>query len=249
MTMRRTYAKPPIQEAVCEIVFADGEWTFGSAAEFYMQVKERYNAPPTQLVDSGLQLGEEQGKQTLTFASKSPRTRFSSADGSALITVGERLLAIHALPPYSGWEVFRKDISDALNCYADVTKSQKVVKIGVRYINRLNFEDSDLPLADYFHCAPRVPDDPFNGMNGFFERLELAVESSPAKVVLIFASVEAEEPFSGSVMLDLDVIRSWEEQPLEMQSVMEMVESLRALERDSFEALITDKLRERFDDD
>lgn len=243
--VRRTYAHPPIQEAVCQFNFYGGDWDFASSSDVYSRLKTRYSAPPVQLLSAGVQVTPEPASQSVTIATGDMRTRLSSPDGRGLVTIAENLLAVHDLPPYSGWEKFQAEIEGAFDAYADVAKPEGLAKIGIRYINRLDFVDPKISLSDYFTHPPTIPE-LFSGLTGFFQRYEFAVTNSPAKVVLIFASAEAPEGYASSIMLDLDVVRTWETGDLTPDGAMQVVDEIRTLERHSFESLITDKAREMF---
>lgn len=244
---RRTYKNPPIEEALCEIRFSGCEWDIvTSPAALFEGLRLDYPGKPQSLVTTNVLTGP-QLPTTVSVLPAGPRIRLTSLDEKRMVVVAPDLLSVHVLRPYPGWdEDFRARIDRALATYRRVAQPKAVVRIGVRFINRvvLSREAQPIDLDDYFNGVPASIDGLPDRISAFVHRVERAYDDT-IKLVHTFASLETTGD-SMVFLLDLDVI--WErEKPEQIQDVMAVVEELRARQRTAFEATITDKLREVFD--
>jgi len=135
-----------------------------------------------------------------------------------------------------------------LEAYQEIVKPDGVKRIGVRYINRITINDDHLTLSDFFAVPPQMPDELDVNISNFFLRLETAYVDLPIQLIQTFGSAPS-EPGSAAFILDLDVIREWEDDSLPVEEALSQVDTLRDRERDAFEALITDQARGMFDAD
>lgn len=176
-----------------------------------------------------------------------------SEDGKRIVGIGPDVLSVHMLRPYQqraaggqvGWEEFRGRIDDALDAYWPLSKPKGVRRIGVRYINKIDIPKEAAKLDEYFRCAlPEVPSLPKN-VTGFVGRIEYQYVDGVRLV--LSQGTSSTTPDRKAFLLDIDVI--WEtEAPLSRDETLEKAEDLRNRERQAFEALITDKARELFDE-
>ena len=135
---------------------------------------------------------------------------------------------------------------EALAAYIAIAKPLGAKRIAVRYVNQIKLWAGNIELSDYFQVPLGAPDGLDFTISSFFVRYE-AIRPDNIKLIQSFASVPSEIV---TVILDLDVIRegSYRAPNLEQQLLHE-VDSLREVEREAFEAAVTDKLREVFDAD
>jgi uncharacterized protein (TIGR04255 family) len=252
MTERRQYVAPPIDEALCEVRFAPSrDWTALIPLRVFDLLKGTYPQEPQlhHLMEAAFRSTPEQlgtTEQAVTVKG-SPRMQFRSQDGHRLVTVGENLLAIHDLRPYSGWENFKPRILQAIEAYQSVAAPLGVVRIGVRYINRLTVPETTPELSYYFTSPPALPEAGLElALGQVFSRIVGAYKDERSQLVYTFASVD---PVDGhpTFLIDLDASRAWtDEDPLSAKDAADHVEELRSLERNAFEALITDNARALF---
>jgi uncharacterized protein (TIGR04255 family) len=244
--VRRVYRNPPIQEALCQVVFHSTSWSFGSPAAIYELLRDAYPAEPEQIIESGLQITPSKAP-SFRLEPQVPHVRFSSSEGNRTVMVGPTTLSIHVLSPYPGWEDFRRRIANALESYLAVVRPDSVSRIGVRYINRIVINEASFSLNDYFTYAPSTPDELDVVIADFFVRLESGIPGSSRRLIQNFGSAGSEGD-SAAFVLDLDAIEAWEAAPgLPATEALAAIETLRDFEREAFEALITDELRAVFD--
>lgn len=243
---RRQYSDPPIQEALCEIRLAPAdEWSIDVPTRLQAALSPRYDGSAKQEVGSALQIRPAAGAAGVLLPQSQTRLRFFNLDESRLVTITPTSLTIHILSPYRGWGEFKGAIAEALDAYSSVLSPEGIEQIEVRYINRVVVEAEEFRLGEYFTAPPSLPASLPVGITDFLLRVESVYEDCPARLVQIFASAEAAEG-SAAVILDLNVVRSWDKSPLKMGDAMGYVEDLRSREREAFEALITNEAREMF---
>ena len=245
-TERRRYNNPPIEEALVEFHMAPGQdWDLTIPGKLHERVKTAYPGKPRQqklLQASVLTVqGQPPGFEVQEGIS---RVQLVDTEGRKLLSLGPDVLSVNVLRPYDDWEAFRPRIVDALQAYIDVSGTEKVSRIGVRYINKVVVHASDITLNEYFLCGPCVPPGLPKKVGGFLNRAEHIYDDG-VKLLVTFASIDSEKE-SSAFLLDLDLI--WEgSEPLDHDSAINKVDDLHEREGIAFEALITEKTRELFD--
>lgn len=242
----RTYTNPPIEEALVEfrLVLAQG-WDLTLPGKLHEKVKGEYAGKPREqrLVQASFQSVEGQ-PPGFAMHEGFGRAQLVDTEGHKLLSLGPDVLSVNVLKPYDGWQSFKPRIDQALRAYAEVAGADKVTRIGVRYINRVVIPSSDIDPSDYFLCGPAAPQVGLPSRLGAFVNRAEHVFDDGTKLIVTFASIDAEEG-SSAYLLDLDVI--WEgTAPLEISAALEKVDLLHQREGEAFEALITDKTREVF---
>lgn len=245
-TVRRRYKNPPIEEALVEFRMAPGqEWDLTIPGKLHEKVKDAYPGKPRQqkLLQASFQA--VQG-QPAGFAVQEGigRVQLIDAEAKKLLSLGPDVLSINVLRPYDGWEHFKPRVERALRSYVEVSGAERVSRIGVRYINRVDLAAVAVDLATHFCCGPAVPPGLPTRVGGFLNRAELVYEDD-VKLVVTFATIDAPAG-SSAFLLDLDVI--WEgSEPLGIDAALAKVDDLHEREAEAFEAHITDTTRGVFD--
>lgn len=160
---RVTYRKPPIEEAVCDIQFAPStEWDPTMPGRIYEKLKSTYNEKPRQqrVVEAQIQGAIAEGSPSVSFHQRFGKSRVQllAEKGTRIVGVGPDQLSVHMLRPYTGWEKFCPRIWEALEAYRQVAEPEAVTRIGLRYINRISFEEPTPDLPHYFTIPPKLPD-------------------------------------------------------------------------------------------
>lgn len=154
MYSRRTYANPPLIEALCELRFEPGRpWDQTIPGLLYADVRESFP------------IREQEDQTEIQFRLDSQRVqrqttkrmRFFNSGKTALIQVSPDALVINHLQPYPGWEVFRSKILTALDRYKAVAEPKAVSACALRYINRIPVPSEGAILEHYLVTVPNVP--------------------------------------------------------------------------------------------
>lgn len=244
MASQRHYRAAPITEAIIDLkVELPTNITVTDLGKVQEGQEEAYpNRLDRRLVESKLAVGKELSTSTTSkhlgylFKSKDERQVFQARlDG---FTMGR-------LHPYDCWETFRDEARRQWDIYKTVVSPQKIVRVAVRYINRI---DIPLPLrdfSDYLRTAPEVSPALPQGLASYFMRLEIPMDDIKSRCLLNEAIIEPVAPKVVSVVLDIDVFRT-EDLPTDDEEIWRFMEELRQRKNSIFEACITDKTRELF---
>jgi uncharacterized protein (TIGR04255 family) len=241
---RRVYRNDPIQEAICELKIDSpaAPWAV-MAGLLFDRLKSDYPADPIQ--DGVMNFaqpptGVGAGVMQLVVGQGVPgRVRLANSAGNELLLIANSTITVSCLPSYGGWIQFKKRIRQALEKFNDIVNGEfEVSRIGVRYINRVDCELGQ--LNEYFGLKPLTYDEQRLNLGNFFCRSELHVQStSDMLVVATFAGQAVEK----SVFLDIDAIAQNLKGVGNVEDVMAIVQSLRGLERNTFEASISEAAR------
>ncbi|MGD9497162.1 MAG: TIGR04255 family protein [Armatimonadota bacterium] len=177
------------------------------------------------------------------------RIRFSRPDDSALVQVGPDLLIVNHLKPYPTWPRFAELIKRVLGYYDEVARPEGLRRIGLRYINIIEFGDERIELGAYFTYYPHVPDDLPQEHGRFMVQTQLAYREGRDFLTLTVKSHDRDPGASGlGVVLDLDYVTP-AEGAVPPSEVGGWLESAHAEIERAFEACITDKTRALFGED
>jgi len=244
----RQYKNPPIEEALCEFTFkppAEGQ-------QFDFTLPGRLRVEPTMAEYSGQ--SRTQNIQTFAAAANSSslaiqntllRIQLPTIDGRRMISVGANTLAITILRPYEGWEKFRPRIERALETFTKIYGASSVVRIGVRYINRLIISSVTVKPSSFLKNIPEDGDVSGSVLTNFMERGEY-VRHDGLKVIVTQATLQPTVPDTTEYLLDIDTL--WDKEPLDdHEAIMSAVDKLHEIEGATFEGLITDESRTVFD--
>src|SRR5271170_6401599 len=151
----KQYARPPIEEALCEFTFAPltPQFDFLLPGRLQLQgsMREYSGAPRTQNIQT-IDTGANQphfAVQNALF-----RIQLPTVDGTRMVSIGPNVLAVTVLRPYEGWPNFRPRIEAALSAYREVTGVSPAVRIGVRYVNRIAVPDPHVKAASFLKGLP-----------------------------------------------------------------------------------------------
>lgn len=242
--MAEIYLKAPIVEALCEFQFEPGQpWDMTIPGRFYEKIRENF---PMREEKTNIEIGiSPKGAGVEQEVKGTKVMQFFREDKTALVQVGPNLLAINQLSPYPTWKEFRSLILGKLDIYKNITEPKGFKRIGLRYINRINFEGNSVELKDYFNVYPNFPDKLPETYAPLTIRAEFPHEEERDRLILTLASAIPEKPDTVSIVLDLDyVMRSPGKVPL--GETKKWLESAHDAVKATFEACITEKCRALF---
>ena len=248
--MRRIYRVDPIQEALCEVRFRRPTkgWPLIPGQLFEHLRAEFPSEPEHEGRQRALRFGAPEGpKAEIMLSQGSPGVRLQSEDGLRRLRISEGALSVHVLAPYPQWPAFSELIRSVLAAFELVASDEvDVERVGLRYINRVVGPKHASEISEYFAVAPLS----FPGievqLENFLGRTEHQVGDDPnRKLIATFASTQGDDG-EPAFVLDLDVIAHGLSGAVNTSVVMDVVEELRATEREVFEASIKDSARTAF---
>lgn len=247
------YNNPPVEEAMCEFRFLP-EIVWDPTLPGRLQVElDDYAGSSRELRALQIQFPGEGGNGAdMQFSDGLQRVQLVTPNGHRVVAVGPNALSIHMLRPYShdpgsnggGWKEFKQRIQQALTAYASVINQKRgVVRVGVRYINKIIVPVEIQQQETYLNCGLRSVD----GLSDFPVSVSSRAEYSYPHEMRLIVSYGNVFPNTNeqAALLDLDGI--WQsQQPIDTNESLAIIDSLHEIVEKAFEALITEECRSSF---
>jgi len=245
--MSKVYKYSPIIEAVCEITFKPSqEWDWTIPGLFYEHIKEKFPIKKEKK-QFNVQLKTDNDEFAQEIKHSVNRMQFFAQDETRLLQVGPNKLSINKLKPYLNWEDYRSMIVDAFKIYNDVVVPENIDKIGLRYINRIETREMGVEIEDYLTAVPKVSDKISQIFKKWVQRVEIPFENLGALLILQSGSAQDDKLEGVAFILDLDFV-SFKQNEIDLDSAVDWIDKAHDEVEHIFEACITNKSREIFDE-
>ncbi len=236
------YKQAPITEALIDLRVANAHIL--SPEQFRKELSIIATDYPTQreIVDfaSEVSIGETVGAITR-------QTPFgllwASADGKQVFQARQNGITFSKLAPYGQWSTFRDETRRLWNLYREITAPQQLLRIAVRYINRLDLPLPFVDLKEYLRTSPEISPALTQELSGYFMQLQLPQPDLKALLVLNQATVPSPSPDQASVLLDIELSRETELVNDE-EFLWNYLEQLRFRKNQIFDGCLTEKMKE-----
>ena len=240
----RSYRNPSVVEALCEVYFAESSWDDTVPGAFYERVKSEFPKKQRREVqEAQITMGPDTASAGVHRLA--PWMQFLTEEGNQMIQVAENLVVVNQLLPYRHFEDWEQIIYRALNIYNEVALPQKVARIGLRYINRVEVPGTIISMEDYFTIYPKLPHSLGNTHGTFLVRVEVPQAEQGHSVLITFGASAPSQPTEGkqTFMLDLydRVSRSIGSDETELKKEIQIAHENVVV---AFEDSITDQLRD-----
>ncbi len=242
-------AHAPIIEAVIEVrARAETPWEESVILErLKTNVPEYPDVKPQKefRFEVKMALGEEaeQNIQDLGFRG----VRLESADKLHIAQFNRDGFLFSRLRPYESWDQFHREGLRLWQVYQELAQPLEIHRLGLRFINKMEFTQKELQLEDYLQIFPQTPKDLDIPFTGFLYRDELGVPGHPYAINLIRTVQPPQGPAAEGVglILDIDVFTT---QPFESQRslIEQRLTEMRWLKNKVFFGSITNKAQEKF---
>lgn len=161
--------------------------------------------------------------------------RLESADKKLVAQAHLDRLVVSQLEPYESWERLIAEMGDLWRRYCDVFAPVSVMRLGVRYINRipLPFVDGRVDLDTVFTAGPKIPAALPQTLDQYMTRITVPFEQQLAMLAIVQT---LEPPGIGApkaAMLDLDAFSVTEMTPAG-DEIWRQLELLRRVKNDAF---------------
>lgn len=238
------YRNPPITEAIIDLRvelppetgLTELNKTHGGQETTYPTVEQLHAAFGQMQI--GPRVSATAGSQHIGYL-------FRSEDGKQIYQARLDGFTMSRLAPYENWNALRDEARRLWDIYRSVVNPAKVVRLAVRYINRV---DIPLPLKDfkdYLRTVPEVSPDLPQGLRGYFMQLAIPLQDIGSDALINETVIEPASQDVVSVALDIDIFRS-ADMPTTEEGIWGFFEELRFRKNQVFEACVTDKARELF---
>ena len=147
------YKRPPITEAVVQVTIATP-----IALATVERVRDRlreYYPLESQLRATNVEIGETAAR---VLNEQVQGYRMTASDAASIVSATTQFIATSRLPPYDGWESFIADARRNWDIWKRVVGWQKIARVGVRYLNRLDVP-TEVPISidDYLTFTIKGP--------------------------------------------------------------------------------------------
>jgi uncharacterized protein (TIGR04255 family) len=235
------YKRPPITEAIIELRFARpfsedvvAAATQVLAGEYFYKDTEK---------GGNLKIDAVTGQSE--YEALWSGERLSSVDRADIAIFRTTAFVTSRLAPYLGWEQFRERSERAWAAWRRAAGSVELARIGVRYVNRIDFPgEGPIKLDDFLKIYPITPDGP--PIQAYTMQVIRPIDADQCVATITSASVESPLIGFSSFLLDLDVFREID-LPKRDDVLWELLEKFRHHKNNVFESCLTQRTKAIFD--
>lgn len=204
-----SFPNPVITEALCELHVRGSDkgdaWPTDLVGDFYGVMQPDYGRLEP-LPELGVEVSlTEAGLNQRILAPKS-RFRFHHAERALAVHLAPGIVSVNVLAPYPGWDSFRREILATWTRAIEVIHPLSVVRIGLRYINRIpNRSVEDLPSV-WLRATGFLPQGALRYASGYSARTEVRTDEFNRIIVSLQHEPSAVAVEPGTVLFDIDRI-------------------------------------------
>ncbi|MHB1949742.1 MAG: TIGR04255 family protein [Gammaproteobacteria bacterium] len=234
----KSYNKPPIVEALIDIQVQPSDDIQNTTLEkLYEKIKSNYpNKENIFLKTAQIDISKEQ----TNFITNEMGLKVSSLDKKYVAQLKKTGLTFSIINAYHGWDDLYDKTKQLWTIFNDEVKPSKIIRIAVRYINRIDIPALNFDMEEYFHVCPKAN----LGLSGFFLQIQVPQSEGGLAIIHQTATTPIQAGFT-SILLDLEIFEFQSLLPTD-NKLWERVEILRIQKNNLFEKCITDKTRELF---
>ena len=197
---------PPIVEAACEFRFADRFEDLTIYGSLHEKLKNKFEKKK---VRTNLEIVMEKSNGKMEpKAVESNIQQFLDKDEKSVIQVGPQVLVISRLKPYETWSKFLPDIETTFQSFLEISGLKEIKRIGLRYINKINFKKSEVDLDEYFEFKPHVPKSIGDSFESFIVGSQIPKRDGKDFLKITLTNSEPDESYKTAHILDIDYFTS-----------------------------------------
>lgn len=131
--------------------------------------------------------------------------RCESADKLHVAQFNRDGFTFSRLQPYQSWEQFHQEGLHLWALYNQVARPSEIQRIGLRFINRIEFSQNEVKLEDFLENPPKTPRGMEVPFEGFLHHNTLTVPGHPYGINVIQTVQPSQGAEAWGVILDIDV--------------------------------------------
>ncbi|MBI5788882.1 MAG: TIGR04255 family protein [Candidatus Schekmanbacteria bacterium] len=237
--------KAPITEALIDLRIKPKEGlTAQTLGNIYNTIRSQY-PNREELLRAEAQIEFRDGQFSKLNSGKTPfGYLYKSADKKQILQAKLDGFTFNRLAPYENWSNLRDEAYRLWQNYAEITNSE-IIRVAVRYINKI---DIPLPIenfGDYLTAAPIVPQALPQGVSSFLTRVVIQEPALDVTAIITQSLEQIVNPNLISIILDIDVFKQNTIGIYEKEA-WELLEELHNFKNKIFFESITEKLKEAF---
>jgi uncharacterized protein (TIGR04255 family) len=237
------YKRPPITEAVIEMRFA---------APIDSATLDKVSSAFKPLYPGEEFLKGVQFQMNLDVTSSAPQTieqmgyRRSSPDQTHILVLMPPSLIMSQLAPYPGWDQFFGRFCRDWDIWKKSVGYRKIIRIGVRYINRIDIPSSDPVVYEehFLNVYPHIPE-VLGPVMQYAVQAQLPIVDIGCNLTLNSSVVPSPLLGHRSFVIDQDIGK--DNPPQNDDDIYNVLNEIRVIKNRVFEACITDRARELFE--
>ena len=241
-------SNPPIIEALIELRFSPSpDVTLQQLEDFCDQQSSKYpnrESVYAKSVEIAFN-GEEHSSKADTYPNG---FRLNNIDGTRCIVCAIDRVVVSIKPPYISWPGLRTMALDAYKAYSEKVSHGKLIRLGMRYINKVQIPTNDqVDLDDYIKTMPKMPiAEGIPEVLSNFETLTvIPFDDIPSATTTVRQVLLREGPDSTPLILDID-IASVSKDGIEDTEIQSLLDTFRDKKNKLFFASLTDKALEPY---
>jgi uncharacterized protein (TIGR04255 family) len=214
MAEQRLLRKPPIVEAVIDIRFNVPETTkltdLRAVCEFFAA-----ELPSFEERNTGSAKIELRGAEGIKIESTPPEishfvrtNRTASSPATRSIAIQRDGITVSHANNYGGWDELITLTCCLFEQFVQVANPIATIRLGTRYINKIELPDTTVDLDSYFICGPKIPPKVPQRVFEFYHRTGIVAEPPSLKAWINQYTVKIGDDISPFVILDIDVFQS-----------------------------------------
>jgi uncharacterized protein (TIGR04255 family) len=168
-----------------------------------------------------------------------------TADQHDVVQFRRDLFAFSQLQPYTSWDEILPKATELWTSYRDVVKPDRLIRLGVRYINRLRFA-LPVDLSQHLIAPPSAPEVLASTIRAYLTRMVLQDPESGNSITITQASEPSTDPGHIVVLLDVDAFRDVDMNPKD-EGLLPILQALRELKNEAFFGSITERTAELYE--
>lgn len=235
-SLRRHYAKPPIQEVILQV---DAELPRPSRRPALLRrlgTRLEKGFVPSRAID---EIETSDAGEPVRVVGQ----EYRSASHKELVRARSNGFSFHRLPPYTSWEEWTPRAFLALEAYRGLTRPSRLMWMSVRYVNRIHVP-TPAELRDYFRTYPEIARGIPQSVAGYYLQTTIP-HSSGTFILLRQGMIEPEAQDAAVIMLDIQLLGRLDP-AVTTEGMKKVAERLHEIEIETFERCITNRTRELF---
>lgn len=243
------YPNPPIKEALVDIrVDALPSSALATLEALHDEIREHY---PTKRARHRWEGSIDLQKGQVVSAAQEhlgpDGFLFHSQDEQQIVQFRLDGFTFNRLRPYpsQGWPAIRTEAKKLWEVYLRAAAPQRIVRIGLRYINQIMIPAPQIDLDDYLTQPPRVPANLPQTLEHFLTRLVIPLPALDAKAIITQTLAPSPSPDTTSLILDIDVLTEAPRTP-DTANVWDVLERFREFKNTIFKSSLTPRTEELF---
>jgi uncharacterized protein (TIGR04255 family) len=252
MAEAQSYSKPPVSEALIDIrVEPLPAMQLDIIRHLHEQLIKDYPTPrPQQRWEGSLEIGGD----SITTGQKAYGVTgysFESQDRKRIVQYRLDGFTCNFLKPdpseaWVGWKYLRDESKRTWDLYATALGVQEVIRVAVRYINKIVIPGPLVELTDYFTTPPDIPKNlEYQNVAAFLSRLTVLIPELQAYATITQAPAQELRQDGLVVLLDIDIARTQQIQS-SSEALWQTLDRFREIKNSIFEKSLTPRAKELF---